>query len=412
MDETSEALRSYLERIECTKPLDASLETLKKFHAAHVFAIPFENLDIHLHVPIVLEEQHLFDKLITRKRGGYCYELNGLFYYLLQSLGFKTHLCRARLIDEDGELLPDSSHMINLVTLDQRWIADVGWGNGLIYPLCLDTEAEQIQYGQAYKCSKNAEGFDVWQKREHGKWEKLHSLTLHKQEMADFQGRNLYHQTTPSSPFAKERICTKPMEEGYLILKGNRFSYDTPQGQNIEILERDEDYRQILKDRFGLVLEINLPVFLIEEGYSLRSPKHKKEWENYHRIRKEQIHMMYCPDKLYDVEDKEEKKNNTFPLVFVDKDGETILGTVRVDIINNEEASLRWVAIDAPYVGQGLGKKMLTLVEEFLKRRHIGLLRVPAESDSKGFYTHLGYKEVAWPDKPMNAGTLSLAKVI
>src|ERR1700690_1319067 len=83
-------LAAYLQRIDYRGPLDASIETLGGLHLAHLCAVPFENLDIHLGRPIALDDAGLFEKIVTRRRGGFCYELNGLFAALLRELGFSV----------------------------------------------------------------------------------------------------------------------------------------------------------------------------------------------------------------------------------------------------------------------------------------------------------------------------------
>jgi len=94
--------------------------------------VPFENLDIHLKRPIVLEDNALFDKIVTRKRGGFCYELNGLFAALLRALGFDVVMLSAGVANPEREFGPDFDHMALLVTLEQSWLADVGFGDSFV----------------------------------------------------------------------------------------------------------------------------------------------------------------------------------------------------------------------------------------------------------------------------------------
>ena len=81
------AARAYLERIGVSSPVEPDAETLADLQERHLYTVPFENLSIHLGEPIVIEEQPLFDKIVTRRRGGFCYEVNGLFSMLLRTLG-------------------------------------------------------------------------------------------------------------------------------------------------------------------------------------------------------------------------------------------------------------------------------------------------------------------------------------
>lgn len=109
-------------------------QTLRAVHRAHLYAVPFENLDITLGRPISLDRDAVFEKIVTRRRGGFCYELNGLFARLLWALGFRVTLLAARDSHEDGSFGPEFDHRTLRVTCpgdgDQiPWLADVGWGD-------------------------------------------------------------------------------------------------------------------------------------------------------------------------------------------------------------------------------------------------------------------------------------------
>src|SRR5437762_3314192 len=97
-------VNAYLKRIDYAGSTAPTLETLNALHQAHLYAVPFENLDIHLGRPIILEYDHLFDKIVTQRRGGFCYELNGMFAWLLRELGFEVSMLNARVLDGDGKL--------------------------------------------------------------------------------------------------------------------------------------------------------------------------------------------------------------------------------------------------------------------------------------------------------------------
>src|SRR5688500_12747402 len=129
---------AYLERINYRGPLEPTAETLRGLQVAHLLAVPFENLSIHAGEPIVLDDEALFDKVVARRRGGFCYELNGLFAALLRALGFEVEMLAAAVARSTGEFGRDFDHMTLLVNLKQRWIADVGFGDSFIEPLLLD----------------------------------------------------------------------------------------------------------------------------------------------------------------------------------------------------------------------------------------------------------------------------------
>ena len=116
--------KRYLERISYSGNTDPTLATLRALHVAHLIAVPFENLNIHLHQPILLEINWLFDKIVTRGHGGFCYELNGLFAWLLRELGFKVTMLNARVHNGDGVYGIEFDHMVLRVELDEAWLAD------------------------------------------------------------------------------------------------------------------------------------------------------------------------------------------------------------------------------------------------------------------------------------------------
>src|SRR5437660_12879903 len=110
-------IQAYLQRIDYTGPLVPSAKTLRLLQVAHLRTIPFENLSIHSGEPIVLDDDALFEKIVRRRRGGFCYELNGLFAALLRALGFDVKMLSARVANDERIFGPDFDHMALLVTL-------------------------------------------------------------------------------------------------------------------------------------------------------------------------------------------------------------------------------------------------------------------------------------------------------
>ncbi len=130
-------VEAYLRRIGYDGPRLPSADTLRTLHRQHLFTVPFENLDIPLGTRICLDSDLLYRKVVTRSRGGYCYELNGLFCELLNALGFDVCMLSAQVRSADGSFGPDFDHMLLRVTLDEPWVADVGFGDSFVDPLPL-----------------------------------------------------------------------------------------------------------------------------------------------------------------------------------------------------------------------------------------------------------------------------------
>jgi len=150
MDE--QASQHYLERIGAGRPTAPTQEALRDLHARHQLAVPFENLSIHLGEPISLGEESLFEKIVLRRRGGFCYELNGAFARLLSALGFPVSYLAAGVFGEGGAVSPLFDHMVLGVQAGGPWLADVGFGSmTLSAPLLFDTGREQATPHETFR---------------------------------------------------------------------------------------------------------------------------------------------------------------------------------------------------------------------------------------------------------------------
>ena len=165
-------------------------------------AVPFENLDIHLGVPIELSVPVFFEKIVTRRRGGFCYELNGLFAWLLAELGFRVQLLSARVAGPNG-LSPEFDHMLILVEHDERWIADVGFGDSFLEPLQITTDPHDDADG--YSLVEDA-GTWTMRRRRDGIVESQYVFTTIPHPLSDFEPRCRFQQTSPESHFTQKTI--------------------------------------------------------------------------------------------------------------------------------------------------------------------------------------------------------------
>src|SRR2546421_2817515 len=141
-----ETVLAYLDRIGVTGPASSDAAGLRALHLAHQLTVPFENLSIHLAEPISLDEGDLVDKIVRRRRGGFCYELNGAFALLLEALGARVSRVAARVYGEAGRLSPPFDHLALIVRLADGsgpWLADVGFGSHSDYPLLLEARDDQ-----------------------------------------------------------------------------------------------------------------------------------------------------------------------------------------------------------------------------------------------------------------------------
>ena len=253
-------LPAYLERIRYSGPIKPDVETLRGLQLAHLLCIPFENLDIGLKHPIKIDELSIWHKLINQSRGGFCYELNGLFAWLLKQIGYEVTYLNARdYHEEDNTFGIDFDHLTLMVSVpaeSTRWLVDVGWGDTFTQPLNIDTAAWQQQGLRAYRLEPFKTGYQLWQRDSEGQLERQYyfDLTPH-QYPAEYEATCLYHQTSPQSIFTQKRIISRLTENGrvslgntHLIVTRNGLRQETP-------IQNEEEFHDLLKKHFGFDIQ-------------------------------------------------------------------------------------------------------------------------------------------------------------
>ena len=247
---------AYLERINYKGPIEPALETLRALHKAHHLAVPFENLDIHLGEEISLDEAALFDKIVKRRRGGFCYEMNGLFAALLRRLGFSVTMLSAGVINRDGSFGPEFDHMALMVQLQERWLADVGFGDSFREPLRLDEEGEQVEETFAYRIIREGEKLILQRREGKSKWDDQYIFTLEPRSMNDYAAMCRYHQTSPESHFTQKRICSLATPEGRVSLSDMRLIVTKGTERQESIIETASLYALALRRHFGMEVDV------------------------------------------------------------------------------------------------------------------------------------------------------------
>lgn len=206
---------AYLERIGVPVPTAPDAATLAVLHRAHLLTVPFENLGIHLDEEISLDPAALLDKVVTRGRGGFCYELNGAFAWLLTELGYRVTLLAARVFagPKPG---PPLDHLALRVDLDEPWIADVGFGAFASRPLRLDERGDQPDGTSVFRVAEAGHGDVIVY--ENG--EPQYRLEPHPRDLAEFEAMCWYQQNSPKSHFTKSPVCSRLTETGRVTLTG------------------------------------------------------------------------------------------------------------------------------------------------------------------------------------------------
>jgi N-hydroxyarylamine O-acetyltransferase len=251
-------ISAYLARIDYTKLVKPDVQTLHGLQLAHMLHVPFENLDIGLKRPIRLSEEALWHKIIVQKRGGFCYELNGLFARLLKEIGFDVTYLNARVHNREGELGIDYDHLALLVKIpgqSERWLADVGFGDSFNEPLSFEDRGDQVQGLRAYRLEQTPCGYITWQKNYDGSWERHYFFDLQPHNFpADYEAACLYHQTSPESSFTRGSIISRATPDGRVSLEDRRLILTKNGQRSWRPIPNNEEYHALLKEYFGVLL--------------------------------------------------------------------------------------------------------------------------------------------------------------
>lgn len=241
-------LDAYLERVGYEGTLDTTLETLAGIHRAHLLSIPYENLDIHLGRTLTLDLPQIFDKIVTRRRGGWCYEMNGLFAWVLREIGFAVTMLAS---DVRPDFVGDGAtgdHLILRVDLERPYLADVGFGNGLFEPIPLEV-GDYTQRGLNYALLRDG---DRWYFRNQPHGGAGFVFTLMPRTYDYFTKRCGELQTLPESGFVQTTVCQRFTPESVVTLRGAVLRTTTPQGDSDETVDNSTSYEQVLNRTFDL----------------------------------------------------------------------------------------------------------------------------------------------------------------
>jgi N-hydroxyarylamine O-acetyltransferase len=249
---------AYCRRIGYDGSAAPTRETLCRLHRDHLLTVPFENLDISCGREIVLDEGRFFDKIVRHHRGGFCYELNGLFAAMLRELGFEVALLSARVAGEGSRFSREFDHLTLMVRApgesEVKWLGDVGFGDGFEEPLELRAGLEQVQAKGTFRL-RFPEGRWILERRDETDWNPVYDFSPIKHELTEFEEMCRYHQTSPESHFTQNQICSLATPAGRVTLAGKRM-IETDHGRRTEqTLQSDQEYSAVLRERFGVVLD-------------------------------------------------------------------------------------------------------------------------------------------------------------
>ncbi len=250
-------LKLYLQRLGFEAPPEPTLDTLRLLQLRHTGVFPFENLATISGAPVLIDLPSIEEKILVGGRGGYCYELNNLFFALLLELGFDARAISGRVVMNQPEgSWTARTHRLSLVTIDDvRYITDVGFG-GMVptAPLLLDTEAEQATPHEPYRIEKQPDGYMLLANVA-GEWRSMYLFDLQRQEDIDYTIGNWYVSTHPESPFSQRLMVARTGEGWRKTLNNGSFAFHR-MGANSERREvtQVDELIELLAREFALHL--------------------------------------------------------------------------------------------------------------------------------------------------------------
>ena len=244
-------LDRYLQRIDYRGALQPTPQVLADLHLAHVRHVPFENLDVLLGRGIRLDLTSLFAKLVTARRGGYCFEQNLLFAAVLELLGFRVRRLAARVTYRTQRVLPRTHMLLRVEADDSAWLADVGFGAaGPLLPVAFEPGVAQAQFLWQYRLAEQG-GLWSLQSGAHD-WAELYQFTLQEQALADYEMASYYVSTHPDSRFVQGLIAHRLAPERRLILIGNELTEDRGPQLDTRRVDHPAALAALLVDDIGL----------------------------------------------------------------------------------------------------------------------------------------------------------------
>ena len=263
-----DALEAYLRRIGLRARPATDAEGLRAVHRAQHFAVPFENLDLHLGRPYALTPHHLARKMVARRRGGFCYELNLLLAAALRGLGFEVEILEGQMRRREGGFGPPFDHMtLRVVLPDGDWLADVGNGETFQRPLPWDGSWTPQERGGAWRVVRHADGqpaaepraasANAWRveyrAREDAERETVYHFRSAPVRARDFGPMCVFHTTSANSQFTKGWIVTRPLEGGGRVTAARGLLMTTRDGaMERHAIRSASELEAILAERFGM----------------------------------------------------------------------------------------------------------------------------------------------------------------
>jgi len=246
-------IKAYLERIGISQELKTDFASLCLLQSQHLKTVPYENLDIMRNIPLSLEVGDMYEKIVVHKRGGYCFELNGLFTWLLRGLGFKVTEYMARFLRDETEIPMRRHRVLKVSCNDGDYIADVGVGSPVpLNPLPFVMDQVSEQRGEKYKLVKEDFLGNVLYEWKREEWKKVYSFTEEEQLNIDYIMPSYYCEVHPESYFRTMDMVHMFTEDGRKSVANRELKIFSPRGVEVIVPASEEIYHQLLKLHFGI----------------------------------------------------------------------------------------------------------------------------------------------------------------
>ncbi len=243
-------LNAYLRRIGLQGPLPPTVETLHAVHRAQAFAVPYEGLDIQQGVTLDLNPARIFDKLVTRGRGGWCYETNGLLGWALAELGFDVQRCTAGVYRREKGDAALGNHLMLIVKLEQDWLCDLGLGDALRAPVPL-VQGLHRDAALEFRLEHLPDGYWRFHNHAYGSLTSFDFLNAPADE-ALFLRQNATLQTDPDSYFVLNAEAIRMHPDHSVTLLGRVVRLASGAGVQKTLLNAPDELAEVLATQFGI----------------------------------------------------------------------------------------------------------------------------------------------------------------
>ncbi|MGH2317905.1 arylamine N-acetyltransferase family protein [Planococcus sp. SE5232] len=244
----------YLKRFKASPVQEHYLQNLAELQSLHMQNIPFENLDVIRRTPIYLNINSIYDKIVNQHRGGYCYEINGLFHWLLNELGFDAKLISATVQKPDGTWSKADTHAAILVELDTLYLVDAGFGDSTISPIPLGGERHTDHSGTYRVEHVDEVYYDLIRETEDTE-KTLYRFSIEAKQLADFHEGCVFNQVSQESPFTHDDLVTRATENGRVTLSGSQLTR-SENGKKEKTELSAAEKQSVLKEEFGIDLDV------------------------------------------------------------------------------------------------------------------------------------------------------------